>query len=324
MTTRSAVGLAVVMVATLFVAVFGSAHQAVAQDAAGSQAVRTGAAELVEAVVVRLEKQGAPDVGDAGVLHRYRAGVVTAFMLIAPIVLVAAVCAVTGADPGRLVRTVLGRLPVAVVVTVAAIALSRLWFELVDDLSAVWTGGAGGELAEALGGVAANLREPSAGAPFLGSVAAVMAGAAALAIWLELALRDGLVYVCLAFLPLTLVSTLLPATTAWMRRLVAILALVAATPLIITVVLDAGLAAMPAAGVDGLEAVLFGAGVMAVAAAAPFLAFRFLWSPSGRVGRVGPEQVPPPQLAPESAAPVEGEAHQRLALASATHEEALP
>lgn len=325
MTTRSAAGLVGAIAAVLVAVSFGGAAPARAQDGSGNQGARDGAAELVDAVVVRLERPGTPDVGDAGVLQRYRAAVLTAFMLIAPIVIVAAVCAVAGANPGRLVRTVLGRLPVAVVVTVAAIALVRLWFELVDDLAAVWTGGAGGGLADALGAVAAALRKPTGTAQFLGSVAAVLAGAAALAIWFELVLRDALVYVCLAFLPLTLVSTLLPATGAWMRRLVAVLALAAATPLIITVVIDAGLAAMPAAGVEGLEAVLFSAGVMAVAAACPFLAFRFLWTPSGRMGRVervAAEHTPAPLPAPEvPALGDEGDGQPRITLVSASHEE---
>lgn len=323
---RIAAGVTTVFLTIAVAVSFGGVDPASAQTPTdGRQDVREGVADLLEAVVVRLEHRPAPDVGDAGLLDRYRAAVMAAFMLIAPIVLVAAVCAVAGASPGRLVRMVLGRLPVAVIVTVAAIALVRLWFELVDDLTAVWTGGAGGGLATALEDVAGTLRQPvGAASAFLGSVASVLAGSAALAIWLELVLRDAVVYMCLAFLPLTLVSTLLPATMTWMRRLVAVLALAAATPLIITVILDAGLAAMPATGVGGYEAVMYCAGVMAVAAAGPFLAFRFLRSPGGRERGPSVAYESPGHVAPPDAAALDPEAHGRLALTSATNEEPAP
>jgi len=179
----------------------------------------------------------------------WRAMLAVAGVVAVPLLLVATVSAlVRGEGPGGVVR-ILGRLGLATVGMVLALGLVRLTLGLVDEACGLVEGLSGVSLAGALArlGVALGLGA-AAGGPSVGAAGtillALVAGIAAFVLWVELALRTALLVVATAFLPLGLAGLVWPATAGWARRLGEVIVAVAASKLVIVVVLVLGAAAL--------------------------------------------------------------------------------
>jgi type IV secretion system protein TrbL len=146
---------------------------------------------------------------------------------------------------------VLGRLALAGVGSIVALALVQLLLGLVDLACGLVEHGSGISIGAALArlGTALGLSAVAGGGvvAVVGVVLLALVGAlAALVLWLELALRDVLVLVATAFLPLGLAGLLWPKTASWLRRLGEILTAIAISKLVIVVVLVLGAAALTA------------------------------------------------------------------------------
>jgi type IV secretion system protein TrbL len=150
---------------------------------------------------------------------------------------------------------VLGRLALAGVGSLIALALVQLLLGLVDvscqvveHTSGISISGALARLGTALGVTTAvgGGAVAAAGALLL----ALLAALAALVLWLELAMRTVLILVATAFLPLGLSGLLWPKTASWLRRLGEILTAIAISKLVIVVVLVLGAAALTTSAVS--------------------------------------------------------------------------
>jgi type IV secretion system protein TrbL len=153
-----------------------------------------------------------------------------------------------GEGVGGLLR-VLGRLVLAGVGALVALALVQLLLGLVDVSCEVVEHTSGISISAALArlGTALGVTAVVGG----GGVAAVgalllalLAALAALVLWLELAMRTVLILVATAFLPLGLSGLLWPKTASWLRRLGEILTAIVISKLVIVVVLVLGAAAL--------------------------------------------------------------------------------
>ena len=156
-----------------------------------------------------------------------------------------------GEGPAGLAR-LLGRLVAASAGTVVALGLVRLALAVVD-VSAEMVGHTSGiSLPAALARLGTALGvltvAGGGGAASVGGLAlALLAGLAALVLWVELVVRTALVYVATAFLPLARAGLVCPATAGWLRRLAEVAGAIIASKLVIVVVLVLGAAALTAA-----------------------------------------------------------------------------
>ncbi|HTW98574.1 MAG TPA: hypothetical protein VMD59_07345, partial [Acidimicrobiales bacterium] len=145
-------------------------------------------------------------------------------------------CLAHGEGVGGLVK-VIGRLALAGVGGLVALALVQLLLALVDLACGLVEQGSGISMSGALArlGTALGVGAVASG----GAVAAVgvvllaLIGAlCALLLWLELEVRTVLVLVATAFLPLGLAGLLWPKTASWLRRLGEILTAIAISKLV--------------------------------------------------------------------------------------------
>ena len=144
---------------------------------------------------------------------------------------------------------VIGRLLVAAVGSIVALALVELVLALVDDSCTIVEHVSGLSLSAALARLATAMGISTTvgggGLTAIGGVLlALLAAVAALVLWIELAVRSALVLVATAFLPLGLAGLLWPRTASWLRRLGEVVAAVAVSKLVIVVVLVLGAAAL--------------------------------------------------------------------------------
>lgn len=156
-----------------------------------------------------------------------------------------------GEGPAGLAR-LLGRLLAAGAGTLVALGVVRLALAVVDVSAEMVEHTSGISLAAALARLGTALGvltvAGGGGAASVGGLAlALLAGVAALVLWIELVVRTALVYVATAFLPLALAGLVWPATAGWLRRLAEVAGAVIVSKLVIVVVLILGAAALTAA-----------------------------------------------------------------------------
>jgi hypothetical protein len=144
---------------------------------------------------------------------------------------------------------VVGRLLVAAIGTLVALALVELLLVLVDNACSIVEQTSGLSLGGALARLATAMGiSTSVGGGALSAIGALLlallAAIAAFMLWIELAVRSALILVATAFLPLGLAGLLWPRTASWLRRLGEIVVAVAISKLVIVVVLILGAAAL--------------------------------------------------------------------------------
>jgi hypothetical protein len=163
--------------------------------------------------------------------------------------------------------------------TGAAITLSQALLVLTDTLCRSVTSSTHQDLAGALTGAGRAAGVAGLGVPgsapvmvtLLAGAAAIVAG---LLLWIELLLREAAVYAALLFFPLALAGLAWEPSRRWARRLAETLVALIFSKFVIAAVL-----ALAMSGVgrgDGATAVLSGAGLLWVAALAPFLLMRII------------------------------------------------
>ena len=182
---------------------------------------------------------------------------------------------------GRMLARVFASLPVGAVVTGGAAALTSILLRATDELSAwLLVGSGGGSRAlrrRAVGGAggAADARRRC-----WRSWSGIVGALVALMVWVELLIRGALVYVLLGFLPLVSAVVIWPAAGGAMRKLLRLLLVTILSKLVIAGVLALGLASLTAAGEGGVgagvEQVLAGVAMLALAAISPLTAYRLL------------------------------------------------
>lgn len=190
-------------------------------------------------------------------------------LVVLPILCLATIGPVLRQDGRRLARVWGIGLPVAVLAGLVVAELTQDALSVTDLLCAVVTRG-GPSISTAL----ADLLSPKslAGMPTFVQIAlAVLVSAGALAVWLELLVRSAGVYVATFFMPVALVAFVWPTTAGMAKRAVEILVALVLSKFVIIATLSLGFTTMSAPGVDQTMA---GCGIVALAAFAPFVAFR--------------------------------------------------
>jgi hypothetical protein len=197
-----------------------------------------------------------------------------AAVVLVPLLLAGIMQAVYHQDAGQLLRTVLVRLPLAVLFTAVVLQLVRLALSATDGLSSAV--GSGADVSTALSTLATGLSGlAGTGVPaFAVLLGAVLVALGALTLWLELVVRAAAVYVAVLFLPLALASLVWPAVGHWCRRLVDTLVALILSKFVIVAVLS--LASAELASGTGFASVLGGAALLLLAAFTPFTLLRLV------------------------------------------------
>jgi hypothetical protein len=196
--------------------------------------------------------------------------------------LAAIVQAVVRQDLTMLLRACLFALPLALLLTFAAVTLVELGLVLTDELTAAALAHTGDDVKEAFSDLAEILAPSSVVAnPLPGLVlflGALLTAALALVVWIELILREAAIYVTVAFFPIALVAVVWPRTAHWARRLAEWLAAIVLAKFAIAVTFATAGAmlahARPADG--GLSALLAGCAVLLIAAFSPWVLLRLI------------------------------------------------
>jgi hypothetical protein len=228
------------------------------------------------------------DLGAGWFTAHYQTMMALAAVVIVPMLLLGIIQAVYRQNGSMLVRSVVVNVPLAILLTAVAVQLVQMGLAVTDAMSADVSGGAGMDVGHFLNSVAGGLSVTSVGqsstaaAPafvlFLGGLAVVFG---ALLVWIELLIRAAAVYVTVLFLPLALASLAWPAIAHWCRRLVDTLVALILGKFVIVAVLSLAAGALAggtdgSAGGGGFAAVLGGAGMLLLAALAPWALFRLL------------------------------------------------
>lgn len=247
--------------------------------------VASGAADLIaragEAISASTTPSLAGGDGDrrAWFLDRYRLMAGLAVLVMAPMLLLAALQAAVTAQ-GSLLGRALINLPIATLGTAAALTVTQLLLGVTDWASAQLAAAVPGDAADALHGVAAALLHPAAvpGGLAVGgfglALVAVFMAVVAFVVWLELIVREAAIYLTVLFLPLGFATYVWPALSAWLRRLVEIIVALVLSKLVIVAAL--ALAGSALAHQEGPGTLVAGAGMLLLAAFAPFALFKLV------------------------------------------------
>lgn len=238
--------------------------------------VADGAASLIASLGGALSATTEPVVSGAA-WHRELAvmGVLGASLAL-PLLLLGVIQAVARQELGELLRSALVRLPLALVFTGVAVQLVALGLSATDEASDVVLASAGDPTRHLLVGLVGLLARLGGlhAAGFGVFLVAACAAAVAFALWLELAVRSAAIAAATLFLPLALAGLAWPATAHWSRRLGETLAALVVSKLVVASVL--ALAAALLGSSSGLDGVVEGVALLAVAALAPFVLLRLV------------------------------------------------
>lgn len=246
--------------------------------------VTEGATWLLGQIGGALQSSTQVDLGASWFTAHFETMAALAGVVIVPLLLLGIVQAIHRQSPSLLLRSILINVPVALLLTGAAVKLVQLGLALVDAMSADVAHGAGLDTGHFLSATTTALSGPAGGPAtpafvlFLGGLAVVFGS---FLLWIELLVRAAAVYVAVLFLPLALASLAWPAVSHWCRRLVDTLVGLVLSKFVIVTVLSLAVSAL-AGGTNGqgkgggFSAVLGGAALLFLAAAAPWALFRLL------------------------------------------------
>ncbi|MGA8372223.1 MAG: hypothetical protein WB765_18970, partial [Acidimicrobiales bacterium] len=247
--------------------------------------VTSGATWLLGQIGNALQSSTQIDLGASWFTTHFETMAALAGVVILPLLLLGIVQAIHRQSTSMLLRSILINVPVALLLTGAAVKLVQLGLALVDAMSSDVAHGAGLDTGHFLSATVSALSGPLAGAPatpafvlFLGGLAVVFGS---FLLWIELMVRAAAVYVAVLFLPLALASLAWPAVAHWCRRLVDTLVGLVLSKFVIVTVLSLAVSAL-AGGTNGqgsgggFSSVLGGAALLLLAAAAPWALFRLL------------------------------------------------
>jgi hypothetical protein len=244
--------------------------------------VAEGASWILAQVVAVVSATTAPPLFTAWFHEQLGVVAAAAAALAVPLACCAAIQAVLSQQPGLLLRAVVVHLPFALAGTGTAVALVQLGLVVVDGLCQQLLTASGTTPARSVAPVAQALGAGVLGAApsFAVLLGAVVVAVAGLALWLEMAVRAAAVTLAVLFLPLILATTVWPALAHWCRRLAETLAALVLAKLVIVGALALATEAMAhglafSAG-DGFGALVSGAALLVVAAAAPFTLLRLV------------------------------------------------
>lgn len=199
-------------------------------------------------------------------------------------VLLALIQGIFAGEPAAMLRAALVEVPVSVAGTVVLVAVTQVLLGITDGASAMVLQGAPADLGRFLGGFGQVGNVVTNG--LLGAVLVVVFLIGALLVWVELLVRSSLIYLLVAFAPLTLAARVWPAARGAFRKLCELGIALIVSKFAIALALGLGAAALAGEGPnDGgaasgagmaVGSLLAGGALMLMAAFTPFVVLRLL------------------------------------------------
>lgn len=245
--------------------------------AATAVAVWVGARAALRLAAGAISSATRPRLQSAWFSASYWRVAAIAALLTLPFLFAAAVQSLLRGDLSLLLRAVLGYLPLAMLAVAIATPLCMLALSATDEMSAL-VGAAG------LGGAARFLDEIDrvgaitavAGAPFLAIAIGLLMIAGALAVGLELIVREAAVYVVVLMLPLAFAAMVWPARRALAARLVELLVALILSKFVIVAVLGLAGAGLWHLGHGRLQTLLAAIALLGLAVFSPLALMRLI------------------------------------------------
>src|SRR5262249_27561004 len=153
-----------------------------------------------------------PDVQSDWFERQYGAMLGVAGMLAVPLLLLAGIQAVIRQDVWMLLRAAFGYLPMAFILAAGAVAAAQLLIVVTDDLAEALLSGFGNGPENLLANVAdafstAIEDDGQDAVPLFGIfLGALVLAIGSIVLWIELVIRDAIIYIAVFFLPLTFVA----------------------------------------------------------------------------------------------------------------------
>jgi hypothetical protein len=229
-----------------------------------------------------------------------------AAVLTLPFLFAAAIQAVLRSDLSLLSRAALGYLPLSLLAVSIAAPLVMLLLAASDEMSRIVSAAAGGDGGHFLGrtGVTIGVLSVVDHSPFLLFLVALLTAAAAIALWIELLMREAAVYIVVLMLPLAFAAMVWPARRVWAVRTAELLVALILSKFVIVAVLALGAAALGHS--DGGGGMLIGLVLVTLAAFSPWALLRMLPLAELASGAVGHLRHEGARFAKDTFAPSEG------------------
>jgi type IV secretion system protein TrbL len=239
--------------------------------------VAKGATWMLGAAWKMLAETTSPAISGPGFDSEIRVMAVIGASVALPLLLLGVIQAVVRQDGGGLLRTLIVRLPMALLFTGLAVQLVSLglaWTDQASDALLATGSNATQHLFFVLQVDMVGIGATGIG-EFAGALVLVVSCLVAFTLWVELAVRSAGVAAATLFLPLSLAGLVWPVTAHWARRLGETLAGLILMKLVMAAVL--ALAAGAIAGDDaGISGAVEGLALLLIAAFAPFAVMRLL------------------------------------------------
>ncbi|HZQ85084.1 MAG TPA: hypothetical protein VFA83_09615 [Acidimicrobiales bacterium] len=202
-----------------------------------------------------------------------------AAVLTLPFLIAAVIHALIRSDPSLLVKATFGYVPACFLAINVAAPWTMMLLKLTDQMSGFLSaagGDGGGRFLGLVGGATLGL-STFGGSTFLGLLLGIVIVAAAIALTLELLVREAAVYIIVLLLPLAFASMVWPARRIWAVRAVEVLVALILSKFVIVAIVSMAVSAT-SAGLSQSDLVpLFGgAALLLLAAAAPFTLLRMV------------------------------------------------
>jgi len=239
--------------------------------------ILSGTTSLLEACGRALEATTAPSFGgafasEAGVLERLGAELCLLLLLLGVIQ------AIVRQDLTGLVRTVLLRLPAALLLGAAVSALVAIALQVTDEMCSALVGSPSSVIGPLVQHVAVLLSGPGSTSVvddgFAAIVVALLAAGIGLVLWLELVVRSAAIVVCTLFLPVALSGIVWEPSARWARRLAETIAGLVLAKLVVVAVLV--LAARTVSSGTGLNGLVQATALLLLATLSPFSLLRLI------------------------------------------------
>jgi hypothetical protein len=264
----------------------GSAAKAVAQPIfrQATEWVGQGAGWLVGRVGGLIDTSTTPRLQSRWFAGEYAQMGLLATALALPLLFLAVIQAALARNSAPITRA-LAAVPVAFVLTGAAVAIVAALLGVTDWACQAISGQTGPNSREFFGDVAKAFNTitddsgPTGAAPalFVALLASIFAALAALAVWVELLIRSAGIYVCVLFFPVVLVARIWPKLEKWATRLAeALTALILSKFVIVAVLSVAAAAVADSRASEGFNGVLAAGALLVFAAFAPLVLFRLV------------------------------------------------
>ncbi len=240
--------------------------------------VLTGASFALHETTKLIDKTTAPQLATTWFSSTYWRMAGIAAVLTLPFLFAAVVQALLRSDLALLARAALGYLPLAMLAIAVAAPLTMLLLAASDQMSAVVSSAAGNSgprylatAARDVGGLAVL-----AGAPFIAFLIGLLTAAGAVALWVELLMRDAAVYVIVLMLPLVFAALVWPSRRIWAVRAVELLVALIFAKFAIVAILSLGGAALSGGAIQSVAGWLAGLVILVMGAFAPWAMLRLL------------------------------------------------